>query len=190
MSTDTCSTSSTMTRDQDIQASLPPGFHDKYAVDPATGCWVWQGSKNSNGYGTVRNGGRMQYAHRVAYAYYRDDALPPYTRPGPQLDHLCRNRACCNPWHLELVSNRENVLRGTAPSAVNAKKTHCPRGHAYEGDNLYVTPGGQRQCRECNRERDREGQREGNREAQRRRRARQRADHAAAAAALNEWVAA
>lgn len=66
-----------------------------------------------------------------------------------QLDHLCRNRLCVNPSHLEPVTCRENVLRGNGRCAANAKKTHCPRGHAYAGANLLIGTKGERCCRKC-----------------------------------------
>lgn len=68
---------------------------------------------------------------------------------GMTIDHLCRNRKCCNPDHLEVVTMRENVLRGTGPTAEKYRQTHCIRGHLLSGDNLYITPQGRRECREC-----------------------------------------
>jgi hypothetical protein len=71
------------------------------------------------------------------------------------LDHLCRNKACVNPAHLEPVTNRENVLRGVGLSAENARKTHCKRGHPLSGDNVVVSKGGRkRRCVACERLRD------------------------------------
>jgi len=68
-----------------------------------------------------------------------------------QLDHLCRNRTCCNPAHLELVTGRENLLRGDTLAAANAAKTHCIQGHPLADDNLYVANNGARTCRTCQR---------------------------------------
>lgn len=116
------------------------------------GCIEWTGGLNGAGYGQFYRGGRNSanetgkgYAHRYAYEYYVGP-IP----DGMHLDHLCRNRKCCNPAHLEPVTHRENILRGSAPAARHARKTHCPAGHEYSGDNLYVHPvKGQRICRMC-----------------------------------------
>lgn len=99
-------------------------FEKVDGVDPL-GCWVWAGAKDQNGYGAFRATGRRTVrAHRWSYAFLRGD-IP----NGLQLDHLCRVRACVNPWHLEPVSGRENVLRGEAPSAIAARANTCYRGH-------------------------------------------------------------
>ncbi len=71
---------------------------------------------------------------------------------GLYVDHLCRTPACINPAHMELVTNGENVLRGVCPAALNARKTHCKRGHPLDGANLRILVSGGRNCRECNRE--------------------------------------
>src|SRR5688572_21764976 len=84
----------------------------------------------SDGY--VRLGPGVGSAHRLMYVALRGP-IP----DGLELDHLCRNHACVNPWHMEPVTGRVNKLRGTSPSAVHAAKTHCPKGHAYTPENVY-----------------------------------------------------
>lgn len=111
------------------------------------GCWTIPGLKH-NGQGYLRLGRDGVMAHRVFY----EDAKGPIP-DGLTLDHLCRNRACINPDHLEAVSNRVNVLRGDGSAARRARQTECVRGHALAGANLYVTALGFRQCVECKRQR-------------------------------------
>jgi len=111
-------------------------------VDTSGNCWPWRRAISSNGYGHVLgDNGRQQSAHTLAYeAYYGPVAN------GMEIDHLCRNRMCCNPFHLEAVTHRENVLRGTSLSALRAKQTHCARGHELEFNHSYSEP---RRCRLC-----------------------------------------
>lgn len=115
----------------------------RYTLNPS-GCWVWNGPRNHHGYG--RHGKAL--AHRLVFELLR----------GPvgadrQLDHLCRNRACVNPDHLEPVTLLENVTRGViARDGKRAKpvgKPECKNGHPFTGQNLYVHPSGQRRCRAC-----------------------------------------
>lgn len=111
--------------------------------DPET-CWEWTGATTGRGFGAILHDGTMMQAHRVVYL----DRVGPIPE-GLTLDHLCRNKACVNPHHMEPVSIRENILRSTSPSAVNARKTHCPQGHAYDDENTYRDPIGRRFCRAC-----------------------------------------
>ncbi|MFF0395160.1 HNH endonuclease signature motif containing protein [Streptomyces sp. NPDC005248] len=108
-------------------------------------CLTWTASLNEQGYGRFKFDGTVHRAHRLAY-----QALVGPIPDGLQLDHLCRNRACVNVEHLEPVTARANVLRGTGFAARNSKVTHCPEGHEYTPENTYVQPGtGQRECRTC-----------------------------------------
>ena len=110
-------------------------------IDTTTGCRLWPRAK-SLGYGRIKFDGRLDLAHRVAYRL----AVGPVP-DGKVLDHLCRNPSCINADHLEPVTMRENILRGTGPTAMNAAKTHCVRGH-----DLTVTARverGRRVCVEC-----------------------------------------
>lgn len=133
-----------------VNANAPAGFIPfmdgravGHVVDAPKGCWNFVGKVNYKGYGQIHFGaGRSgaKFAHRVYY----ERAKGPIPE-GLQLDHLCRNRQCVNPDHLEPVTLKQNQERGSW-----ATKTHCPQGHPYEGDNLVVWKG-RRQCRECGR---------------------------------------
>jgi len=99
---------------------------------------------SANGYGKVNIDGKAKLAHRVVY-----EALVGPIPEGLQLDHLCRNRACVNPAHLEPVTQRVNILRGTGTAAVHAAKTHCINGHPFDEANTYLYQGNKRMCRRC-----------------------------------------
>lgn len=114
-------------------------------VEKTKTCWLWTGAKIKRGYGHFRMPTGVQMAHRVAYELL--------VGPVPEkmdLDHLCRVHSCVNPSHLEPVPHRVNCLRGDAPIAGLAKRTHCFRGHEFTADNTYSTPG-RRRCRMCDR---------------------------------------
>jgi hypothetical protein len=109
-------------------------------------CWV-VGKTDGRGYGQIRVDGRDLGAHRVAYT-----ELIGCIPEGLKLDHLCRNRACWNPYHLDPVTHRVNVLRGAGLTAQSARRTHCLNGHLYDAANTYIKPNGSRQCRACHRD--------------------------------------
>lgn len=133
--------------------SVGDRFHAHYIPEPNTGCWLWDGKLSSKGYGKLHDGNpgnRLLNAHRLAYELLRGP-IP----DGLQLDHLCRVRSCVNPRHLEPVTNQDNVLRSPISLATaNAKKTHCPKGHAYVPENT-IMERGKRRCRACRDERNR-----------------------------------
>jgi hypothetical protein len=106
-------------------------------------CWVWIGAK-SRGYAHLKVNGRVHKGHRWAYEHFIG-LIPEGLEP----DHLCRNRGCVNPAHLEPVPHKENSLRGISFAAENAAKTHCPKGHPYDLFNTWRGRSGKRFCRMC-----------------------------------------
>jgi len=108
-------------------------------------CWDFTGAKR-NGYGVVgvRKSESPRPTHRVVW-----EALVGPIPEGMTLDHLCRNRACCNPDHLRILSRGANVLAGYGPSAIAARRTACIKGHEFTEQNTYISKKGHRHCRRC-----------------------------------------
>jgi hypothetical protein len=123
-------------------------FWAKVEITPS--CWLWHGIVRSKTcpYGVIQVGGlhsSMLLAHRLSY-----ELMVGPIPEGLFLDHLCRNKLCVNPEHLEPVTNRENQMRGVGFVATNARKTHCVNGHEFTPDNIYRHPQrGSRLCRKC-----------------------------------------
>lgn len=108
--------------------------------DDADGCWLWTGAKGGVGYGRFAGMQAHQWSYEQAGGVVPD---------GYELDHLCRVTLCVRPDHLEPVDHRTNVLRGQGIAAVNARKTHCKRGHEFTPENTRAMKNGGRACREC-----------------------------------------
>lgn len=130
-----------------IVRPLPERFWAKVDKTHPSGCWVWTAAL-CNGYGMFGFNGMR--AHRLAYIELVGE-IP----AGLVIDHLCRNRACVNPAHMEPVTNRENILRGVGIVAQCAAKTHCPKGHPYDEANTWMSKAGSRHCRTCKNAKDR-----------------------------------
>lgn len=127
---------------------LPKRIQDKIEVQENE-CWYWIAYTDPDGYGRVRWNNKAGYfAHRAVY-----EILVGHISEGLQVDHLCRVRHCVNPKHMEPVTNKENINRGSKNSTLKGQfqrnKTHCSRGHPYDVANTYVTPKGWRMCRAC-----------------------------------------
>lgn len=120
-----------------LEAAIPPD---------QDGCWDWPGTRTAGGYGQMRGGSKVKiYVHRASY-----EAFVGPIPDGLHIDHLCRNRACFNPAHLEPVTNAVNCARGMSPGAVVARTNICARGHELTEDNVIRRSDGARQCRPCN----------------------------------------
>lgn len=114
-------------------------------------CWEWTGYIKPNGYGEVQFrkivlGQRRWYAHRLSYVLFKGNI-----DPTKEIDHLCRNRKCVNPEHLESVTHKENLFRGNTLVRSRMMQTHCKRGHIFDESNTYhqISGNGVRACKRC-----------------------------------------
>ena|SRR6266498_3667939 len=121
-------------------------FWAKVSEPTENGCRLWTASKNTAGYGYFAWQGKQRYAHRVAWEM-ANGPIP----SNLEIDHVvCDNTSCVNVSHLALSTGRANTLRSQhSGAAVNARKSHCLRGHPLSGDNLHMDPSGRRICRAC-----------------------------------------
>lgn len=110
------------------------------APEQPNGCWEWKGATTNTGYGKVTVNYKTWLAHRYVYEYVNGE-IPKHL----ELDHLCCNKLCINPEHLEAVTQKENMRRRYA------NQTHCKHGHPLSGDNLYIDPRNKRGCKTCRR---------------------------------------
>ena len=133
-----------------MSLGLPERLESKISPEPNSGCWLWDGNWSGSGYGRVKiaKTRRCAQAHTMVY-----ELLVAPVPTGLVLDHLCRNRCCVNPEHLEPVTEQVNILRGTGQSARNARKTVCPQGHPLV--DVYRV-GNTRKCRVCQKAKMRE----------------------------------
>ena len=131
------------------KVSVADRFWSKVVCDLATGCWLWTRAVDEDGYGVFQwaTPRSLKKAHRVAWW------LTNGKWPSETLDHLCRVRRCVRPDHTEDVGGVVNVMRGDGPLALNARKTHCLRGHPFDTENTYLRPSKTgrpaRVCRTC-----------------------------------------
>lgn len=118
----------------------------KFVEKDQDGCWNWKGHIARKGYGSFHSKERL--AHRVSYLLFKGELIKNLT-----IDHLCRNRKCVNPDHLEQVTSKENRDRGLC----GILRTHCSNGHEFSKENTYLYPNARnkRVCKTCKKEQSR-----------------------------------
>ncbi len=130
--------------------ALPANFWDRVEKQEG-GCWIWQAGEPGSGYGQLTVGSdKGLRAHRLVYANLAEALIP-----GLVLHHICGVRRCVNPQHLVQLTRRSHILlEPQGASEANRRKTHCPNGHPYSGENVFSKPSdnGRRRCRTCTRE--------------------------------------
>lgn len=120
--------------------------HHIKTIKKIDGCWIWQGSVDSKGYGQLMSNGIVWRAHRFFYTNLVGEIPVDY-----QIDHLCKKKLCVNPEHLEAVTQTENIERSGAWN-YNKAKTHCPQGHEYTSENTLFRQN-KRTCKTCKKNR-------------------------------------
>ncbi len=125
-------------------------FASKIRFD-SSGCWIWTAAIDQGGYGRIMWRGKARKAHRILYSLL----IGPIPQ-GLTLDHLCRNRVCVNPDHLQPTTLRVNILRGNGACAQNSRKDRCCKGHLFDLYSTYYDPWGYRECRICRKARRKE----------------------------------
>jgi hypothetical protein len=130
------------------RANTPEDFWANVKISAPTECWPWL-RYTQKGYGRTRFGGKSMQAHRVAWQL-TNGPVP----LGLVLDHLCRNRGCCNPAHLEPVTNEENLMRGDGLPARNSRLSLCRNGHPFDKIKYRKDGRVERLCTICQRAHD------------------------------------
>lgn len=131
-----------------LSPKLIQTIFSRISFNEITGCWIWKGNKNQSGYGRVRYLGNKVLLHRLIYSWVNNVGLSKIINKNNQiLDHICDNKACCNPSHLRLTTHKINMLRGNGPSAKEARQIYCKNGHLLP---IKKNSSGRRHCQICN----------------------------------------